>query len=1544
MDVLERAVKKFTTTNSSTSGSTSHSIPTNGRPSPVVPAHVVLVSGQPGVGKTTLLREACSTIFWKTIVCRGHCSNGGGGGNNNNNSIDLPAPPLQPIIHILNELVHKISSMVGPGSIVGNNNNRTVWKGRLQEALGGEGPLLAMFVPRLATLMELPSANQRVVKPPPQLQPVGSPSVVPKKYPPTKDEADIDSTTDDKNSNHKRDNSNNINSKNNDDSSHRKKVLPAAQQHPPPPQSPSTRSAMSSSGGNSKHSSSVPQSPSKMSSGVGQHQGGPTTSANTPNAIMPSPTSWDWNTPQRFVRLTLAIRDLIQVVAQYHPLVLVINNIQYADTHTWAILRSLFGLQQQKQHQEGYGDADDEEDGIDGGSSSRCYLPTLKNVLLVGSYDTVTNVAGRDDDGGDDDVDAPDTGTGNDGTPQCIVDFERMLQPPSQHNDTNENSDNVDSNEPKDDETSLKQVSSTTQSSNILTKLSVTPFSLEEVEELLCSIFLNTDEEDTGGGNGAGTDDVESLERIQDLAEILHKCTGGNMLYMIHVLRWLNDEKLVTRHQDGTSKWCWNRKAIKKHVKACNEKGDKVFCGGLHGVLERRMEELPKKVQFVLLATAALHHQHTSSFSGPPASITDSNHLYRIISAGYVKKSKDKEMVCPITSLDEFNSMMLKACAMGLIKRVGVNKEGPTTTYSFAFVHYVVRDSAYRLFVSQKDGTTPPHHQQSSNRPRSRKVSQIHARMGTELSAMATNMTDGSIQLLKYRYNMKEREEFKFLAADQLILSKDVMWEDRGSVLKLLVETAELCFAKSCFATSVHYLEIGIDFMSSPDPTKVTTTKVSKGMRASLSDTWNSSDENYDILVRAHVLLAKMRLAMGDLDGSKMACDELFEHARTLKDRVPASRVYVQILLSEGGHKEALNRVLTVLEQLGESFPTGGGVSDTVTRELANLRRIVKSMDNERLLTPPRMTDKKTMDIMELLADLVEVCRFHDKKKNIQELAVIRMMHLSLKFGFTRQYPMAFAYFGTSLIQRAVSSKNSLMVKDAHRMGQISEKIARLGDFYGGNSVALFHWHISHWKRLYKRTLEPVLRIYNAQLDAGDFCHVDFSIFTYIQYHLASGYDLAKLDDNLQLFDGLFYDYNLPNAWKVSLPQQMVANLLGESSDPYLFLGDTVDEQEVAIREMQESGMTAALQYMNFLRLYVAIFFHNYDLADQCLDLLTEEIEGVWIPWILFFQCLVETTRLSKTTNKGARKQVKDTIDEIKGKLIDWYNDGAPNPSAMISLIEAELAMASNVGRRDLPAIRIQKLFDEAISSAQKDEMKHLEALAYERAAIHFKAAQIPGFCSEYIGHAYRCYDQWNALAKVIDVEEKFGKYLKPSHRSERAATSNVALRKQEPQQQSPQKSIGGGRHEIKPFSIRKAVQKVGLFGKARTKGNRQGNNKANLEPIGDVRPVNDDDDVDQQEEVRKMPQKAPPMSPSAERPANLSSTKSMEAVGAKTTSPGGNVSVSKKGNGTHSEGNSIEATRKSDNVSSVDSLTSSRKGTLFSPRTAKPKMKLPFS
>ena len=124
--------------------------------------------------------------------------------------------------------------------------------------------------------------------------------------------------------------------------------------------------------------------------------------------------------------------------------------------------------------------------------------------------------------------------------------------------------------------------------------------------------------------------------------------------------------------------------------------------------------------------------------------------------------------------------------------------------------------------------------------------------------------------------------------------------------------------------------------------------------------------EYYDVTLRTFLFLGRMRLCCGRLDSAVAACDEIVRSAASLKDKLYANQTLCFALQEEGKWEEALNRIIGILNKMGEHFPKENE-REIIEREINNLRHAIAQKKNQELLNPPRMQDKKSLDIMLLL-------------------------------------------------------------------------------------------------------------------------------------------------------------------------------------------------------------------------------------------------------------------------------------------------------------------------------------------------------------------------------------------------------------------------------------------------------------------------------------------------------------------------------------------------------------------------------------------------
>ena len=144
----------------------------------------------------------------------------------------------------------------------------------------------------------------------------------------------------------------------------------------------------------------------------------------------------------------------------------------------------------------------------------------------------------------------------------------------------------------------------------------------------------------------------------------------------------------------------------------------------------------------------------------------------------------------------------------------------------------------------------------------------------------------------------------------------------------------------------------------------------------------------------------------------------------------------------------------------------------------------------------------------------------------------------------------------------------------------------------------------------------------------------------------------------------------------------------------------------------------------------------------------------------------------------------------------------------MVKFIEAEFEVAHPTGKKPLTALKIQKLYDNAIAIARRQELKHVEALCLERASMQFEAVDSIGLSAGYMSNAHQCYLQWNAIAKVAEIEEKHATKLEISREQKTVGAGYV-------QQNSdlrfdPEQRIGGRPDKVRSINLKDAVKTAG--------------------------------------------------------------------------------------------------------------------------------------
>eukprot|EP00542_Grammatophora_oceanica_P007483 CAMPEP_0194058704 /NCGR_PEP_ID=MMETSP0009_2-20130614/67019_1 /TAXON_ID=210454 /ORGANISM="Grammatophora oceanica, Strain CCMP 410" /LENGTH=230 /DNA_ID=CAMNT_0038708979 /DNA_START=44 /DNA_END=736 /DNA_ORIENTATION=- len=138
-------------------------------------------------------------------------------------------------------------------------------------------------------------------------------------------------------------------------------------------------------------------------------------------------------------------------------------------------------------------------------------------------------------------------------------------------------------------------------------------------------------------------------------------------------------------------------------------------------------------------------------------------------------------------------------------------------------------------------------------------------------------------------------------------------------------------------------------------------------------------------------------------------------------------------------------------------------------------------------------------------------------------------------------------------------------------------------------------------------------------------------------------------------------------------------------------------------------------------------------------------------------------------SNSGSRSWYWRKFHRFHNSLIQWRKKENINTLHLVALLDAELL---SVKKRAKPA-EVKRAYDVAISHARRSGFAHDAALASERCGKFHVERNDSYWAQEYINHARTLYVEWNATAKVRQLDLEYN----PTTPSGRSALSTGSRR-----------------------------------------------------------------------------------------------------------------------------------------------------------------------
>ena len=589
----------------------------------------------------------------------------------------------------------------------------------------------------------------------------------------------------------------------------------------------------------------------------------------------------------------------------------------------------------------------------------------------------------------------------------------------------------------------------------------------------------------------------------------------------------------------------------------------------------------------------------------------------------------------------------------------------------------------------------------------------------------ATHLKIG--QLLKIHTHKEEFDEHIFDIVNQLNQGITLLTNqtERDELVQLNLIAGRKAKTSTAYVAANKYLTVALELLS--------------------TDSWQNQ---YELTLVLYEDASEAAYLCGDFERSEQLAGIVLMQATSLLDKMKIYTVQFQVYLAQAQQLKVINVALSVLEQLGISFPDPPNEQDTEFY-LQEAQAAWEGKPIESLADLPLMTDKNMQAAMRILAAIFSYS--FEVRPDLLPLLSCKSVLLSINYGNAPESAYSYSIYGVIL----------LSIGDIETGYQFNQLALHVMEKFNAKELKpkiyeLITVCIAHWKVYFREVLKMSLEGYQSGLETGDFtpgctCASQYGILLF-----NSGVELSTVESELVNYNEVFRQLKqqIPLIYN-EIHRQTVLNLMGQADNPCRLIGAAYDEEQ-ALSLSEQNSVNLFFIYAH--KILLAFLFHEYGKAIEYANIAEEPYVGpnISLPGTPLFYLCDSLARLALYVELDAEQQQTylDKVQANQEKMQEWAKHAPMNHQHKFDLVEAERhrVLGEHVEAMDY--------YDRAIAGAKENEFLHEEAIANEVAARFYLGWGKDKVAQVYMTEAYYGYARWGAKAKVDDLEKRYPQLL----------------------------------------------------------------------------------------------------------------------------------------------------------------------------------------
>ncbi|OAB44865.1 AAA family ATPase [Paenibacillus antarcticus] len=511
-------------------------------------------------------------------------------------------------------------------------------------------------------------------------------------------------------------------------------------------------------------------------------------------------------------------------------------------------------------------------------------------------------------------------------------------------------------------------------------------------------------------------------------------------------------------------------------------------------------------------------------------------------------------------------------------------------------------------------------------------------------------------------------------------------------------------------------------------------------------ESWN---ENYTLSFQTFKEQAELEYLCAHFERANDLFHLLMSKAKTNLDKALVCTIKIQLESTNDNYEEviSLGHITLQLLNVRHNFePSSFGL----TLQWLRLSRKIRKYPFDSLNHLPPMTDEMRKVAMSALVHTANACFFVNKKGWLA--STFTMVEMTLEYGMTPEASIGFV--GYAMFQYFQLRHD----EEAFKWGMLGCSLSKPYPAIHVKTLTSFSICSGSWRR-YDPTMLNTFTEHAGKvgLESGDLWQGNQSVLVNCALLLQYGHPLGNIYDRLIAQSGDFQRHNNSLHWKQATVFVALLTRLTGNRRP----DDPFEATDISNREFAESvhgdefhmieELVCTLQYLP------GYLFGQYEEAKKALMKAATILESRKDNIDYSVQYTYESLVWAQLYEEAAAQEQREYRAHLRKRLKTMKKYAKRSPENHLHkylLIKAEIARLARKNRQ------AEELYEQSIEMARKYGYIHDLAMTAECYGKHALRQGKLGLAKTYMTEAYEAYLKWGALAKVADVEQKYGHLL----------------------------------------------------------------------------------------------------------------------------------------------------------------------------------------